>query len=169
MRWVLIALCALIAVAGMASAHDGPPYPILVDRPVGSMIFSVWADPDVGEGTFFLIFEPAPGEKLPADVRASVWVQPIGRALPEKEYASTPQQSSSGDLRRTAIAHFDDVGPWRTRFVIESERGRGEVETDVDVTPPGGGPLSMLWYAAPFALIALLWLKAVLVRVKKPS
>lgn len=165
MRW-LIALWLSIA-AQPAFAHDGPPYPILVDRPVASMSFSVWADPDVGEGTFYLIFEAAPGEKLPAEVKASVWVKPIGRELPEKEHVSVPEKSSGGDLRRTAIAHFDDVGMWRARFVIESERGAGEVETEVEVTPPGGGPLSMLWYAAPFALIALLWLKAVLVREKK--
>ncbi|HEX2163472.1 MAG TPA: hypothetical protein VHM02_05945, partial [Thermoanaerobaculia bacterium] len=43
---------AAVLAALPAAAHEGPPYPIVVDRPAGPVLLSVWADPDVGTGTF---------------------------------------------------------------------------------------------------------------------
>ena len=48
MRLLLAALAAALATS-TAAAHDGPPYPILVDEALDGWTLSVWADPDVGE------------------------------------------------------------------------------------------------------------------------
>ena len=57
-----------LAAAPPALAHQGPPYPILVDRVMGPGVVSVWADPDVGTGTFYITVEAPPGRRLPANL-----------------------------------------------------------------------------------------------------
>ena len=78
----LVALSTGI-VAGDCLAHQGPPYPLLVDRTVGPWIVSVWADPDVGVGTFFVMLDPAPGVAPPGETGVEVRVQPSSGRLPE--------------------------------------------------------------------------------------
>ena len=55
----LLALLLLL-IPATARAHDGPPFPILVDQKVGPCMISVWTDPDVGTGTFFVIVSALP-------------------------------------------------------------------------------------------------------------
>ena len=47
---VRLALAAWLLSAGpmRALAHEGPPYPIIVNKSAGPCVLSVWADPDVG-------------------------------------------------------------------------------------------------------------------------
>ena len=122
-------------------------------------------DPDVGDGTFYLMFDPAPDRPLPATIDAAIWVEPVDRRLPPVRYVAEPTKPSSDGLRKIAIAKFDVQGMWRAKFVVGTSTATEDVvESDVDVTPPGGGPLSMVWYLMPFAIVAFVWLRVVFAR-----
>ena len=156
---------ALLALAGLpapAWAHAGPPFPVIVDRPVGSYLTSVWTDPDIGTGTFFVILEPPKGQELTGQARVRLAVQPVAGRLPEKVYDALPQKVSYGQ-RHFAEVHFDRGEKWKVRVEIDGADGRGRLATEVEPTPDGVlGPMSMLLYAAPFVAVGFLWLKATL-------
>ena len=64
---------------------------MLVDRPVGPFTVSVWGDPDVGTGTFYVVVEPAAGRVLPADLAVGVGTRPVSGRLPEAVYPAKRQ------------------------------------------------------------------------------
>jgi hypothetical protein len=164
-RRVLLALllCGLPA-ARPARAHAGPPFPILVDQRVGPMVASVWTDPDIGTGTFFVILEPPEGRSLPAKVTVRIGVQPVTKRLPEVLYEAEPQPVHEGARYFTKVK-FDQGGMWHTRVLIDSPAGGGELKADVEPTPDGIlGPLASLVYTLPFLGAGFLWIKAVLRR-----
>src|SRR5215510_7571836 len=50
---IFLVIGSLLITFRSVSAHEGPPYPIMVDKMIGPCLVSVWADPDVGIGTYF--------------------------------------------------------------------------------------------------------------------
>jgi len=147
-----------------AGAHQGPPFPILVDKPVGPYVASVWTDPDIGTGTFFVVLDAPKGHKLPAKTSVRIGVQPVSKRLPEVFYDGEPQRVDEG-ARYLAKVRFDKGEMWRTRIVIGGSEGGGELAAEVEATPDGIlGPLGSLVYALPFLAVGFLWIKAVLRR-----
>jgi hypothetical protein len=147
-----------------AGAHQGPPFPILVDKPVGPYVASVWTDPDIGIGTFFVVLEAPKGHALPARTSVRIGVQPVSKRLPEVFYDGEAQTVDEG-ARYLAKVRFDKGEMWRTRIVIGGSAGGGELATEVEATPDGIlGPLGSLVYALPFLGVGFLWIKAVLRR-----
>lgn len=139
-------------------AHQGPPFPVLVDKKVGPYTTSVWTDPDVGTGTFFVILE---GHPIVAGTRVRIAVQPVTKRLPEAVYEAEPQVEG----RYLAKIPFDKQEMWRTRVLIDSAQGGGELVTEVEATPDGIlGPWGSLVYLVPFLGVGFLWIKAVLRR-----
>jgi hypothetical protein len=171
MRLKLGRFCAALALAFVcatrAAAHDGPPYAILVDKSLGPSVASVWADPDVGTGTFFIILEPAPGTSLPEDIKVEIAVRPLDGHAAETLHAAA-REAVTGRVQYKAEIPFDAEGPWRVRVRLQSPSGVGEIETDVEVTPPGLGRWDLLIYLFPFLLVGALWLRAV-TRRRRPS
>lgn len=165
MRYLVPFFCllALLLAAAPAQAHEGPPYPIIVDRETGPCMLSVWADPDVGIGTFYFILEPLPGKTIPEDIKVELGVQPLTGRLPEALHLAE-RESVRGRTQFKAEVPFDAEERWRVRVVIESAQGRGEAATEVDVTPPGLGRWDLLIYLFPFLAIGALWLRAFLRR-----
>jgi len=145
----LARVAALALLAGAAAAHDGPPYPILVDGSCAGRALTVWADPDVGVGTFYLYF-PEEEQGLDPDVRVSVTVQPQDGRLPEVSVPAEPADAGR-PYQRIALAEFDARGWWKVRFVVESPAGADAVELDVEVTPPGLGRIDLLWFGDDFS------------------
>ena len=162
-------LLLLLAVLLCASpflrvhAHDGPPYAILVDKPAGPSMISVWGDPDVGIGTFFIILEPPPNGTLPDDVKITLAVQPASGRLPEARYTAT-REALRNQVQYKAEVPFDAQEMWRVRVVLESAQGSGEISTKVEVTPPGLGGWGILLYLFPFVAVGILWARAILYR-----
>lgn len=157
---------SLLAAASNVSAHEGPPYPILVDKMTGPCLISVWADPDVGVGTFYIILEPPQGGTLPEDVTVEIGVQPVSGRLAEARYKAV-REALSGRTQFKAEATFDAQERWLTRIFLSSSRGGGEAAVEVDVTPPGYGRWDLLVYLFPFLLIGFLWFNAVLRRRRR--
>lgn len=161
---VTFALGAALALgAAPALAHDGPPYAILVDQPAGPYVLSVWADPDVGEGTFFVFLEPRErGFEVTGSVNVEIGVQPSSGRLPEALHGAARQKPRDGVERFEAKIPFDRAESWRVRVRVVSTAGGGEAATTVDVTPPGQGPvLDFVLYLFPFVAVGVLFVLAV--------
>jgi len=167
LKSLLLAAGLLFFSGARVVAHEGPPYPILVDKRLGPCVVSVWADPDVGTGTFFFILEPPQGGRLPDDVRVEVGVRPLSGRLPEAVYAAA-REDQGGRVQFKAEVPFDAQELWRVRVSLQSAQGGGEAATDVEVTPPGYGRWDLLIYLLPFAAVGFLWLRA-LVRRRRQS
>lgn len=160
---ILLVIGSLLITSRHASAHEGPPYPILVDKIIGPCLVSVWADPDVGIGTYFIILEPPPGATLPEDVSVEIGVQPISGRLAEARHQGKRENLRSRVQFKAEIP-FDAQERWLTRVILKSSRGGGEATVEVDVTPPGYGRWDLLLYLFPFLAVGFLWLKAFLRR-----
>ena len=158
---LLLTAVVLLAVSAQVFAHEGPPYPIIVDKTVGPCVLSVWSDPDVGTGTFIFILEPTPGGQLPDDIRVSIGVRPTSGRLAEAVYAAE-REDAGGRVQFKALVPFDAQELWRVRVSLKSARGDGETTTDVAVTPPGYGRWDLLIYLLPFAAVGFLWLRAII-------
>jgi hypothetical protein len=147
-----------------AWAHQGPPFPILVDQKAGPYVASVWTDPDVGTGIFFVVLEPPEGKALPAKTRVRIGLQPVSKRLEEEVYEAEPQKVSHG-ARYYAEAPLDKAEMWRVRVFLDGSEGGGELAGQVEATPDGTlGPWASLVYLLPFLGVGLLWLKAAMRR-----
>jgi len=151
---------AMFLAPAAARAHNGPPFPIIVDQQVGPCVISVWADPNVGTGTFFVIVNAAPGGSIPGDLSVKIGVQPTSGRLAEAVFAAD-REHPNDQTQYKALIPFDAQEFWRVRISLESAQGNGETTATVEVTPPGYGRWDMLIYLAPFLAIGFLWLAAV--------
>ena len=139
-----------------ASAHNGPPFPIIENKKVGPCIVALWTHPDVGTGAFYVFVEPAPGGTVPGELNIKIGVQPVTGRLPERFYEAE-RVKSHGQVQYNAQADFDKQELWRVRLVIQSSQGGGEATTQLEVTPPGFGRWDLLLYLLPFLMVAFLW------------
>jgi hypothetical protein len=139
-----------------ASAHNGPPFPIIENRRIGPCIVALWTHPDVGTGAFYVFVEPAPGAIVPDDLKITIGVQPVTGRLPETFYEAE-RVKSRGQAQYNAQANFDRQELWRVRLVIQSSQGGGEATAQLEVTPPGFGRWDLLLYLLPFLIVACLW------------
>jgi len=161
-------LTVLLWSALPALAHQGPPFPILDDQRVGPYIASVWTDPDVGTGTFFVILESPEGRSLPTKTRVRIGLQPVSKRLQEVIYEAEPQKVTDG-ARYLTLAPLDKEEKWRVRVLLDGSEGGGELAAEVEATPDGTlGPIGALIYLVPFLGVGFLWLKAALKRREKP-
>lgn len=165
---VLLALLCLLPLASptVAVAHEGPPFPIIVDHEVGPYLVSVWTDPDIGIGTFFVVFEPNPEvQNISMEIRSvEVGVEPVSGRLEEVLYPAETQRTRKG-ARYFAEVEFDQGEMWKVRVVIEGDGWSEELNSEVEATPDGSiGPIVILIYAFPFILVGFLWVRAIMVR-----
>lgn len=170
-RWIYILGLLLLASWPRALpvlSHEGPPFPLLENETVGPYIVSVWTDPDIGTGRFFVILEGPEGQTdFPEPTLVEVAVRPVSGRLSEVVYHAEPQRSRVG-ARYYAEVEFDQGEMWHVRVRIESPQGGGTLEAEVEATPDGSiGPIGLFLYLLPFLAIGFLWLKAFLSRRKQ--
>jgi hypothetical protein len=170
-RWAIGALAGLAGAAAVlgglpapAAAHEGPPFPILVDRRAGPYVASVWTDPDIGTGIFFVVLEAPEGRSLPEWTKVRIGVQPVSGRLAEAVHEAAAQPVRHG-ARYYAEIPLDQGGMWRVRVRLDGAEGGGELAAEVEATPDGTiGPIALAVYLLPFLAVGGLWLKAVLRR-----
>ena len=155
---VLGFLLAWLASPATARAHVGAPYPVLLEEPVGPYLTSALADPDVGQGTFYIMVTLPDGKPLPADTTVTVSVAPEDGHLAEAGYPAQREQTRYGE-RFVAEVPFDVKGLWQVRLVIAGSAGQGEISFPVEVTPSGIGLLASLACLVPFLILGGLWLR----------
>lgn len=160
----LISGICLITLVPKIEAHEGPPFPIIIDERVGPYLVSVWTDPDIGIGTFFVILEPVSGNELPEITSIQVGVEPTSGRLEEKIYDAEPQRVRRG-ARYYAEVEFDKGEMWKVRVILKGPGWEGELHSEVEATPDGTiGPIGLLIYALPFVAIGILWVRAIIRR-----
>lgn len=156
-----LVLPVLLLLPLQLHAHAGPPFPIIVDRPVGPWTVSVWTDPDIGTGVVFVILEGSSTSSIPSRVRVSA--QPVDGSLPEAFYEAE-RQGRPDDVRYFAEVKLNHGGMWRLRATLDGPQG-GSVMAEVEATPDGVlGPWELALYLLPFLAVGFLWIKAVLRR-----
>ena len=174
-RRLLLALCLLAALSVRASAHSGPPYPILSDQAAGPYLISIWTDPDTTDdgsagGQFWIRIHLAGGGEVPAETRATVSIAAVDRPESARTASASPVR---GDItNQFAALVMDHEGSFGVQVRVEGPRGRATVDSSVDATydlrPPR---LLLLIYLVPFVLVGLLWGRLLMRRraMKGPS
>jgi hypothetical protein len=163
------AALAALAAPAPARAHGGMtrvgrPVRVVDDRPVGPYLVSVWAAPDVGSGTVHVVYAPRDGAPFVAPTAVRVGIAPVSGRLTEALYHARPESVRRG-ARFVAHVTFDRGEAWRVRVVTDRPAGRDELAAELTTTPVGApGPLGILFYAAPFLLVAGLWGPAAVAR-----
>jgi hypothetical protein len=158
----MLSAAFLLWCCDWARAHEGPPFPILVDRATADYVVSVWADPDIGEATFYVITEPrsaSPGETSSSlePPRGELCVEPANGRLARKTYPAT-QQAMRNRIHFLAEPYFDQQEMWSIGIFVPSSQGEtSELIMEVEATPPGAGARDVLIYLFPFVLFGGLW------------
>jgi hypothetical protein len=163
-RWAW--LISLVVWVRPATAHQGPPFPIIVDQKTGPCVISVWTDPDIGTGTFFVIVDPLPGGTVPSDLKVDLGIQPVSGRLAEVVYPMQ-RDSKSQPLQYNALVNFDQQEYWKVRVQVQSVAGSGEARAQVEATPPGFGRWDLLFYLLPFLAVGALWYRGIKKRKKR--
>jgi hypothetical protein len=156
--WAGFLLVLQLAAPIPATAHNGPPFPIIENQKVGPCVISLWTHPDVGTGTFFVMVDPVPGGRIPDDLKVEIGIQPESGRLPEVVY-TLERDDTRGQVQYKTLADFDRDEFWRVRLVLESSQGRGEAFSRVEATPTGFGRWDLLFFLLPFLIVALLFLR----------
>jgi hypothetical protein len=151
----------LAALSGRASAHSGPPYPILTDKVAGPYLISIWTDPDTTDdgsagGQFWIRIHLVDGGEVPLETRARVSIGAPDRPESARDASASPVR---GDItNQFAAVEMDHEGSFGVLVRVEGPRGRAAVDSSVEATydlrPPR--PL-LLVYLVPFVLVGLLW------------
>jgi hypothetical protein len=161
--FMIMGLSSIFSVNKL-QAHEGPPFPIIVDEQVGPYLVSVWTDPDIGIGTFFVILEPVSGDDLPEIRTVQVAVEPTSGRLEEAVYTAELQRVRYGARYYTEV-EFDQGEMWKVRINIVGLGWGGELFSEVEATPDGSiGPIGLVVYALPFVGIGILWFRAFFIR-----
>ena len=164
--YVLLPLVIIFLFARTTRAHEGPPFPLFVDQKVDRYLISVWTDPDVGTALFFVIVSAQEPAEVPADLKVQIGVQPVSGRLPENFYSGEREQVQ-GQIQYRVQVHFDAQELWRVRVRLESALGNAEHLATVEATPPGYGRWDLLLYLMPFLAIGILWVIAMVHRIKR--
>jgi hypothetical protein len=161
-RWRRTAILLICLLTRPVHAHEGPPFPLVVDHPIGSFIVSVWTDPDIGTGSFFVVIEPSGDLDLPEDLSVKIGITPVSGRLQQVMYTAEPQKVRYGARYFTEV-EFDRGEFFNVEVHIESSGGSGVISAEVEATPDGAlGPFSLVIYLLPFLAVGFLWMKAVL-------
>jgi len=164
---LLLTLLAVLVFVHSAQAHEGPPYPLFVDRNLGGYTISVWTDPDVGEALFYVIIDESQyTQSAAADLRVQIGVQPLSGRLPEKFYPAE-RENVKGHIQYRAQVHFDAEELWRVHVRLESAMGNVETFENVAATPPGYGRWDLLIYLVPFLAVGIVWGVAMVHKLKQ--
>ena len=164
-------IVAALAVASPASAHNGPPYPIVSNQLLGAYRVSVWTDPDTTDdgsagGQFWVMLDPSRADApLPPDVGVVVTIRPLDRAGEPSMARAAP--GGADPSRQFAALTMDHEGRFAVRVDIESAAGRvsldSEVQATYDLRP---SRLMLIVYVLPFLLAGFLW-TALLLKLRR--
>lgn len=163
-EWIIVALsmaaCMFSGRAGDALAHEGPPFPLFMDKALGDVRLSLWADPDIGDARFFVVVETLEGSVPPRAPRVALWTEPTSGRLGRETYTAQ-RQSLRNQMQFEAKPYFDQRDNWKVGVRLIGADGREqELVTEVESTPPGLGYWDLAIYLFPFVLLGGLWMAA---------
>lgn len=163
-RW---ALRPLLVSTCNVFAHEGPAFPVLVDRPISEGHVSVWADPDTGNGTFDIYIE---GKTLPAEglqVTLTAKAADQAGALLSARAGLTKSETERQSYR--AALPFDREGMWNVELKFkQNNRTEHSVLIPVEVTPPGPNRWEFALFFLPFIIVGFIWVRVLMARRNLP-
>lgn len=165
-RWLTVFLGLwLFLLSSTAKAHEGPPFAIIIDEEVGPYLVSVWTDPDIGIGTFYIVFDPKTEGHSTDDISSvEIGVEPVSGRLEEEFYSFEEQRARSGARYWTEV-EFDKGEFYSLRINIKGEGFKKEMISEVEATPDGTiGPIGLLIYAIPFIAVGALWFRTIIAK-----
>ena len=167
LRRLCLGLVVVVTTATTnTNGHIGPPFPLLIDVPAGEDVVSVWADPDIGQATFYIVLEKPDGTQSDEPERVSMWTQPVDVRI-EKETYSAVRQHVRNRMQFEFRPEFDRRDHWNVGFqIFRHDVDPVEVVAQVESTPPGTGVWDLFIYLFPFAFVGFLWVMA-LSRMRK--
>lgn len=152
--FIAVVLNLLFALPSLA--HEGPAFPILVDKQIGSTKVSIWTDPDTDKGTFDVFIEGEPSKNYQITLKASPANDPA-HILTTK---ALDLKKSDSRLDFRAVLPFDRELVWNVEFILKQNDGaENTITLPVEVTPPGPSRLEFALYFLPFLLVGFLWIK----------
>lgn len=140
-------------------AHEGPPYPILVDHQFNEHKLSVWADPDTGNGSFYFYPEGVNKKEFRYEITASPQANPLHLIKGETDSLKL-------------VIPFDQNLMWNVTIRVKDKVSQSTLTTKtlaLEVTPPGPNKLEFAIYLVPFIILAIFWAKIILIKQKKKS
>ncbi len=162
-RLILLVIAVLVGTE-TAFAHEGPPFPILMDKPLAGYTVSVYADPDIGDARFFIIIKSLEG-KVPDEIpEVSMWTEPKSGRLERATY-DAKQEDLKNQVEFKAEPYFDQRDFWTVGFQVTPPGGKmAELTTEIESTPPGYGTWDFVIYLFPFAFLGGFWVFAMIRR-----
>jgi hypothetical protein len=164
----------MLTLASRASAHSGPPFPIVTDRIAGAYRVSIWTDPDTTDdgkpgGQFWIVIgATAEGRTIPQGTQAEVAIHPVDRPGARRDARARPVNGAT--TRQFAALVMDHEGRFAVHVAIDGPLGPatldGEVDATYDLRP---APALVLVYLLPFAAVGALWMKALRRRRRAPA
>ena len=161
-------MLVVVTIGVVVSAHSGPPYPIVTERPIGGYVVSVWTDPDATDdgsrgGQFWVVLHDGSGRPPAAAATIDVAVKASDRDAPWHRGEAPPV---GGDATRRFVAlPLDHEGPYAVTVALSGPSGHATLETMVDATYDlRPQPYLIAVYLLPFVLIGGLWVKLMLAR-----
>ena len=127
---------------------------------MGPYAVSLWATPDVGMGTFYVVIVPRDGERFVPPSTVRVAMRPSSGRLPEQVHVARPEPVRYG-ARFVTMFTVDRAEAWEVRVVLDGVAGGGALQAELHpmmAGPPGGAAMAL--YVAPFFLVAGVWGRA---------
>jgi hypothetical protein len=156
---------ALYLLPAVASAHSGPPFPIVSNQPSGNYDISIWTDPDTTDdgttgGQFWVVLKRRDGAAdIPAGTRVVIAVRAQDRPFAVQQTA-TAAPVDGVHARQFAALRMDHEGRFTVLVTIDGPLGPGSmtsaVDASYDLRPP---PVLFAVYVAPFVVLGLVWIK----------
>jgi len=151
---------AIAVLSAPASAHIGPPFPIIENQRVGPVVIALWTHPDIGQGLFYVIVDPIPGGTIPKDLKVKIGVQPESGRRREAFYTAD-RDDTRNQVQYKTYADFDRDEFWRVHLVLESSAGNGEAFSRVEATPTLMGRFGLVFFSLPFVAVGFLWYRGI--------
>jgi hypothetical protein len=167
-------LCTSIVIAAIqlvASAHSGPPFPILSDQIAGAYRISIWADPDATDdgsaaGQFWVMLQPAradAGPPIPAGTRVEVAIRPLDR--PDAVQSGRAAPVNADAARQFVALLMDHEGPFGVRVTVDGPLGTADVQASANATYDlRPQPVLLVLFVLPFVLVGFVWGKLLIRR-----
>ncbi len=143
----------------VAEAHSGPPFIVVPEQAVGPYIATVWADPDVGTGTF-IVEATVNGAAPPDGTTVTVYTRPADGHQNETSTVTSRQSSGDNNIFQTTVP-LDAEGQWNVRVTLGGPAGQSETDFQVEATPVWSGWITNMLCFLPFIALGGLWVYGV--------
>lgn len=144
-------------------AHNGPAYPILIDKEIDAHKISIWADPDFNEGIFSIFIEGDQNSNFKIEIESSPFTDPVHILSANANFISNDSKRST----YKSTIFFDRPDQWNVKFTLKKNNlFFSSFTLPVNVSPQGPNKLEFAVYALPFLLTGVLLYKVIATKRK---